>query len=186
VFIKQLELPLVPVGVFNNIEYVREILAEFSVAGVILSGGNDVAESVSRDNVEEALLEFAIRYRIPVLGVCRGMQVIGRYFGCSICRCDPEKHIGSRHGLVVNPQPFPSYLPENPPSLVNSYHSYTLMDFIEQRGLRCFARSDDDVVEGVFHSQLPIVGIAWHPEREESIDLWHKALFLKLFKEQHG
>jgi len=42
--------------------------------------------------------------------------------------------------------------------------------------LRAFAQSNDDIVEGLYHPNLPIVGIQWHPGRKTSDDTINKIL----------
>lgn len=55
------------------------------IAGIILPGGPDIPlNDDPRKTFEIQLLEFAIKYKIPTLGICRGHQLIGHYFGAEI------------------------------------------------------------------------------------------------------
>ena len=51
-----------------------------NVSGIILSGGDDIGKFILRDDCENLLIKFALKRKIPVFGICRGMQIIGRYF----------------------------------------------------------------------------------------------------------
>jgi len=79
---------ITPLLMPNNINAVRELLNNHSVAGVLFTGGNDLVQyggdAPERDEVETWLLEFAITGNLPVLGVCRGMQLIQHYFGVKL------------------------------------------------------------------------------------------------------
>lgn len=63
------------------------------IAGVILSGGNDLsifnnnALNKQRDEFESSIIESCIKDSIPLLGICRGAQMIAYYFNSSINKC---------------------------------------------------------------------------------------------------
>ena len=78
----------IPLLLPNHLPTVRELLAALPVGGVLLTGGNDLCayggDAPERDEVEQFLLQWSIEKKLPLLGVCRGMQVVLNHFGSSI------------------------------------------------------------------------------------------------------
>lgn len=126
-------------------------LTAISPDGIVLSGGNDIGESPERDATELLLLEHAAISRLPVLGICRGMQMLARWAGTALVPVNG--HAGSRHlvnGLVEGE--------------TNSFHHLALAGC--PQGFEILARSADGCIEAVGHTSLPWEGWMWHPERE--------------------
>lgn len=148
---------------------------ELSISGVILSGGNDINPelyggkteegtiSKKRDETEEKMLEIAIEKRLPVLGICRGMQFINVFFkGKLITKVKGEiEHVATSHNTHILNEDLMKTLGKE--IRVNSYHKHKVELSSE---LKAFAKSSDGIIEGLYHPSLPIVGLQWHPERE--------------------
>ena len=94
----------------------------------------------------------------PVWGVCLGMQGIVRHFGGEVARVDPA------HGDVVpvTHTHVPEFAGVPSPFAAVRYHSLAAVSLPEV--LEVTARSDDGVVQGVRHLDLPISGVQFHPE----------------------
>jgi anthranilate synthase component II len=96
---------------------------------------------------------------IPILGVCLGHQAIGQAFGARICRATQPMH--GRTSLITHTgDGVFRALPQ--PLQVMRYHSLVIEEI--SPSLRITARTDDGVVMGVEHVQLPIWGVQFHPE----------------------
>ena len=151
---------LIPNTLYKNkndarifINWLNHISPDF----IILSGGNDVGEFKSRDNTENKLLKWAIDKKKPVLGICRGMQIMGIYFDGNLKKL--KGHLKTKHKLISNYQDFDQ-------RVVKSYHNYGFDDCPT-----CFnkvAVSPDNTVEAIRHKTLPLEGWMWHPEREKN------------------
>lgn len=146
------------------------------VNGVILSGGNDLALfcddelSHKRDSYERAVLEYCVGHRVPVLGVCRGAQMIAQYFSCEIAPL--QGHIGE-HSIDVQGRSYQ----------VNSFHNYCVRSVSSE--LEPIALASDTSIEAFRHRELPIFGVMWHIERSggmEYEELWQR--FLQALKER--
>ena len=125
-------------------------------SALILSGGNDIGEYPARDATERYLLSWAKAKQLPILGICRGLQMMASWAGVDLVK--KEKHAGTRHQLVVpnSKDEWPAY--------VNSYHSWGLASC--PAGFEVAARAEDGSIEAIKHIKLPWEGWMWHPERE--------------------
>ncbi len=169
-YFEKLEFAVVPIP--SNTAQV-EIYFQITPQAVVLTGGNTIANQPSeggitenlagvypeRDEVESQLIEIAIREKIPVLGICRGMQLINRYFGGRI-QHGIKNHVGQNHRLEA---PSCSVLDGK---TTNSFHGDGLTVDDVARDLKIIATSVDNIVEAIAHPDHRILGVQWHPERQ--------------------
>lgn len=166
------ELGFLPVSLSSGIADVDAYLAELSPEAVLLSGGNDIGLAPERDRLEHGLLRHAERRGLPVLGVCRGLQMINHYLGGRL-RPLPG-HVGSRH-RIQGP-----LAPEG--REVNSYHAMGIRPDDLGRDLEPVAWDDEGAIEAARHKRLSWLGIMWHPEREKQLCHNDQSMILNILK----
>lgn len=149
--------------------------------GIVLPGGTDVDPAhygaepspdlmdpePARDAHELALLEAAAAADVPVLAICRGLQVVNVWRGGTLHQHVPE------HGLFEEPpdklQHEVTFTPGSVlagvygrSAMVNSLHHQTVDRLGE--GLEVTAEAPDGTVEGLECGDAPVVAVQWHPE----------------------
>ena len=162
---------LLPMLLPNVTEAAVALCETTAIAGLVFTGGNDLAalggDAPERDAVEHALLDLADRRGLPVLGVCRGMQVIQQRFAVPLRRV--EGHVTQHQVIQIDGEP----------REVNSYHRFAA--FESRPPLEVWAVASDGVVKAVRHSAQPMTGIMWHPERCATFSPADVALFRQVF-----
>jgi len=132
-------------------DLMKRWLNNVGIEAVFLSGGNDIGQCDERDLTEECLLSYASCNSLPVLGICRGMQMMAAWAGV---KCHPvDGHVRTHHKLTGKIA-----------KEVNSYHGFSLTECPD--GFEILARSQDGEIEAIRHLILPWEGWMWHPERE--------------------
>ena len=118
-----------------------------------------------RDTAELMLLERFTAAGKPVLGICRGIQVINVFFGGTLCQDLPGHSAVDGHDSfhTVRTARSPLLAVCGPLCRVHSAH-HQAAD-APGRGLRAVQRAEDGAVEAVCHDCLPVWGVQWHPER---------------------
>ncbi|MBU3679713.1 MAG: gamma-glutamyl-gamma-aminobutyrate hydrolase [Candidatus Kapabacteria bacterium] len=149
-------LPVPVPNAIGDVLTIRQWIDRVTPSGIVLSGGNDIGSAPERDATEIELLRYAAEHRLPLLGICRGLQMLVHAHGGLIEQ--GEGHVRTSHeiteftnnGTVTR--------------TVNSYHGNVIRSVPAR--LEVFATSADGTIEGVRHSDLPWEGWMWHPERE--------------------
>lgn len=118
---------------------------------ILLSGGNDIGQCNERDLTETWLAEYAQKNKLPLLGICRGMQMLAHLSGSLLS--DVSGHVATRHIITGEIS-----------TEVNSYHNLGFKSTPD--GYKVLAIDEAGVVEAIRHLHLPWEGWMWHPERE--------------------
>lgn len=121
------------------------------------------------DILQLQALEYGIQRRIPILGICKGMQLINVGLGGSIIQdlpcadCHRYLDADQYHEVHNLPGSFLHHL-YGEIMVVNSAHHQGLGKL--GRGVQVVSRCPlDQCVEGICHKYLPVIGVQWHPER---------------------
>ncbi len=121
----------------------------------------------SFDLMQLELLDHFVKSKKPVIGICKGLQIINTYFKgtliqdikTNIAHCNPD--FSDRYHSVINSDyMFDLY---GKTGTVNSQH-HQAIDKIGN-DLIAVSRSADNIIEAIRHSTLPIYAVQWHPER---------------------
>ena len=141
--------------------------------GLILSGGNTLVEyadendaidnlSSERDNYERALVQAALSTGTPIMGVCRGLQLLNVYYKGHLTKI--KGHVGTRHPIIPENVSFGFNFRKE----VNSFHEYAIKRENLGKQLISLAYDAEDNVEAIYNPEDKVFGIMWHPEREKN------------------
>lgn len=177
---------ITPVLIPNKLPDVTEFVRDLKLSALFLSNGNNISPlndeeerldiddvSIDRDKTERELISFAVSNRIPLIGICRGMQMLNVYFGGRMVRdlsevCGMSKpHVAKTHEIQFVDADMKRQWQFNN-MITNSFHNQGITTDTLSWQLKPFAMADHGIVEGVYHPDLPIAGIQWHPERAGS------------------
>lgn len=186
---------LIPMGNKEEIEDVLEM-----VDGVVVTGGSDVNPMLygevwhdvqgeadgARDAFDLQLIKSCVEKKIPILGICRGCQIINVAFGGSLYQDNKEagEHVGvhtqknrrtyASHWINVEKDSFLyPIIGETYP--VNSYHHQSVKAI--GKGLRVVAKAPDGIVEAIQHETEFVWAVQFHPEMMHTQDPQMQAIF---------
>lgn len=173
---------------FNeNEEVIKEQVK--CIDGLIISGGHDVdpnnyGEEPSqrlgeifpeRDEYEYRLLKYSKEKNIPILGICRGLQVINTYEGGSLYQ--DLSYIGGEilkhsqghrpelktHKIKIEENSILMDILKEKEVKVNSFHHQVIKEVAPD--YKVVAKAEDGVIEAIEHKSYPfLLGVQWHPE----------------------
>lgn len=131
-------------------------LEAFGIDGLLLTGGEDWGVHPVRDETERVLFNWSLARGCPIMGICRGAQVINKLLGGSLTKAKTDAHVGTRHDVWLAGKSLS----------VNSYHNNVIRPPRLASCLTPLAIAPDETVEAFVFSGRQIAGILWHPERE--------------------
>ncbi|MDX2152616.1 MAG: gamma-glutamyl-gamma-aminobutyrate hydrolase family protein [Bryobacteraceae bacterium] len=138
------------------------------LSGLVLSGGHDYGEDGARDRLETACLREAIGAGVPVLGICRGLQLMNRVLGGQLLPDIPNHRCGDAmdaHAVFIAPDSRLARILGQSQWKVNSRHHQALDPTALAPGLRVTAHAEDGVIEAAeWQGEEFLMGVQWHPE----------------------
>ena len=161
-----------PILVPNNLNLIKKIIKTNNFEGIILTGGGNPKINDVRRKVELFLIKYAIKFQKPLLGFCRGAQLINIYFGGSIKKF--PNHVKKKHLLLSNI--FKKKLK------TKCYHDFAITNKTLSSKISILAKTKDDSIEFFKHLNYRIYGIMWHPERSNIINKIELELIRKIFR----
>jgi anthranilate synthase component II len=160
--------------VYNLVQYLGELGAEpivhrhdavtldemdaLAPDAVLVSPGPGRPEDAGLSNA--AIDHFGSR-GVPVLGVCLGLQCIGQLYGGEVVRAP---HVMHGKTSVIHHRGVGVFRGLPNPLTATRYHSLVVARESVPDVLEITAESDDGLVMGLRHSQLPVEGVQFHPE----------------------
>ena len=176
---------------YNLVHYLQELGTEVAVerndalspsdviarapAAVLISPGPCTPNEAG---ISLALIPALIDARIPLLGVCLGHQALAQHFGGKVVRAPHVMH-GKTSPVIHDGSGVFTGLPS--PFTATRYHSLIVED--APAPLIANAHSDDGIIQGLRHAELPLHGVQFHPE---SIATEHGHRLLKNFLDLVG
>jgi len=154
------EWGMMPQALFNIQADTNSLLNSMEPDLLILTGGDDIGAYPLRDTAETSYLQSAISSGIPILGVCRGMQIINQFFGGALSTL--QNHVNTNHDVFIDQQ-WQNIYPSR--TSVNSFHTQGLSRHDLARELLPMSVDTDGYVESLVHTNLQIAAVMWHPER---------------------
>lgn len=175
------------IPITDNTEILERIVA--SLDGILFSGGGDMhpcyygEEPIPengevnplRDRYDYALTTIAIKWQLPILGICRGMQTINIVFGGSLYQDiktqyegmflnhsqEEERCIATQQTNIAKDSMLYNITGVSKIN-INTIHHQAIRRVAE--GFRLVASTDDGICEAIESLHYPILGVQWHPE----------------------
>jgi putative glutamine amidotransferase len=217
-WLKKGDSTLIPIDMFTmGIDTALESLGKCS--GLLVTGGEDVQPDYygqagerhlckemdpRRDTMEIALIKKALELKMPVLGICRGEQILNVTLGGSLIADIPahfehlpriyhithqcEDYLRCVHSVHVFPNTLLHSIVGRDTGFVNTNH-HQAADRLAS-GLVCNARSLDGLTEGIewetYQGKSFMIGVQWHPERMDTSNPLSGKLLREFISQSQG
>lgn len=202
--IEQATVPII-IPVTSNSELIERYLD--NVDGILLAGGEDIDPELynerneglsldvcrERDIAEMHIIDMAIKTGMPLLGICRGFQILNVFFGGTLYQDIAAQYgdsmIHSResfsgdelhHEVSIDRTSRLGEIFSTSRTHVNSRHHQGIRTL--GKFLNVSAKADDEIIEAFEHMEKNIMAVQWHPENITVSSKGCKGLFYDLTK----
>jgi len=171
-YASKLKFNLIPIGYKMNLSVFEKI----KIHGIIFSGGNSLnkvektKENLLRDKFETNLFYYFDKKKIPILMICRGMQLISSLNNKKLLKT--KNHVTKGHDIILD---------KNEVINVNSYHNYLIREIPDQFKILAQHKKDRSI-EAMEHINNKILCLMFHPERNSKDQIKVNKLFKKFFR----
>ena len=148
------------------------IFGKIKIKGIIISGGNEINRKSDRYAIEKKILKYSIKFKLPVLGICHGMQMMSDIEGGDLKR---TKHEINKFYYLLNKSDKYAF-----PKKVKCYHNYTIKRLSKNFDVLCTCKNGS--IEAISHKKFKWLGWMFHPEREKNFDKKLLKTIKKFFK----
>lgn len=188
-----------PVPIPNNLTNIGDYISKTNLRAIFLTGGGDCPQSidnchnsidVKRNKTELKIIKFCIENHMPLIGICRGFQILNIYFGGTLTKniISHENITNSHVNSETTIQLVNGDISQSSKKVLTSvkcFHDDGIMTTDLSQNLISFATAEDgNLIEAFQHKDLPIIGMQWHPERDTHLSSFNKKLIIKFLKEK--
>ena len=166
---KKIKFILNPIPYDNNFFYDKK-----KIDGIVFSGGNDLycknkkKENLKRDIFEKKIYNYFINKNIPMMFICRGMQLLANMNNIRILRT--FNHVRKNHKIKYKDKVLN----------VNSYHNYLFYKKPKQYDI-LGEHLNDNSIEIMHNKEKKIIALMFHPERKSKDQKKVDVIFKKFF-----
>lgn len=159
------------INLSSHDEKLLDKISYFECKAVILTGGGDLLEQAFNKNdnnnnnqlpirqqKEIEIINFCLKNKISLLGICRGMQVLNLFFGGNLVEID--NHVGREVQIMIKNTKYKSLMPNT----VLCHHKKGISRDSLAMNFEIIADSDGSI-ESIIDEKNKVLGFMWHPER---------------------